>query len=288
MKAGDVYIDARHRGGMARFINHSCEPNTVAEKWIVNGEIRVAIIALYPLPRNAELTLDYNFELFGMKPQRCLCRAASCVGWLGGVPKDQAKVASECPVCRARLKSGAATVRCGGGCSRTAHKKCTPKGTVWSCAPCRQRQSKEDKQRALIEMETTSRQRAHDALAAISLPKDQSVGSVVWAKMRGYPWWPARVAPVKHVTSQQLKAWGEDTPVLVEFYGTNNVYGTTPPPIHLSDPRRAQVVDGVARHCRVAAVLSGKCDQEDFQTLCAFQTVSRSGGGLGRCQSVTS
>mmetsp|Transcript_2817 Transcript_2817/g.7281 ORF Transcript_2817/g.7281 Transcript_2817/m.7281 type:complete len:269 (+) Transcript_2817:143-949(+) len=223
MKAGDVYIDARHRGGMARFINHSCEPNTVAEKWIVNGEIRVAIIALYPLPRNAELTLDYNFELFGMKPQRCLCRAASCVGWLGGVPKDQAKVASECPVCRARLKSGAATVRCGGGCSRTAHKKCTPKGTVWSCAPCRQRQSKEDKQRALIEMETTSRQRAHDALAAISLPKDQSVGSVVWAKMRGYPWWPARVAPVKHVTSQQLKAWGEDTPVLVEFYGTNNV-----------------------------------------------------------------
>ncbi|ETO81398.1 hypothetical protein F444_04303 [Phytophthora nicotianae P1976] len=35
---GEV-IDARACGGIARFVNHSCNPNCVVERWEVNGEI---------------------------------------------------------------------------------------------------------------------------------------------------------------------------------------------------------------------------------------------------------
>ncbi|GMI36975.1 hypothetical protein TeGR_g9766 [Tetraparma gracilis] len=32
-----VFVDARRTGGIARFINHSCDPNCTMEKWHVNG-----------------------------------------------------------------------------------------------------------------------------------------------------------------------------------------------------------------------------------------------------------
>lgn len=41
----DLIIDAERKGNMARFMNHSCDPNCESEKWTVNGNTRVGIFA---------------------------------------------------------------------------------------------------------------------------------------------------------------------------------------------------------------------------------------------------
>lgn len=39
----DLALDAGCRGNLARFINHSCEPNLTAECWVVDGFPRLGI-----------------------------------------------------------------------------------------------------------------------------------------------------------------------------------------------------------------------------------------------------
>lgn len=41
----DLYIDAERAGSLARYINHSCEPNCRSEKINVGGNTRIAIIS---------------------------------------------------------------------------------------------------------------------------------------------------------------------------------------------------------------------------------------------------
>ncbi|MCL7023321.1 hypothetical protein MKW94_021440 [Papaver nudicaule] len=76
-------IDATRKGSLARFINHSCQPNCETRKWTVLGEVRVGIFSKQDIPAGAELTYDYNFEWYGGAKVRCLCGAASCSGFLG-------------------------------------------------------------------------------------------------------------------------------------------------------------------------------------------------------------
>lgn len=76
-------IDATRKGSLARFINHSCQPNCETRKWTVLGEVRVGIFSKQDIPVGAELAYDYNFEWFGGAKVRCLCSAASCSGFLG-------------------------------------------------------------------------------------------------------------------------------------------------------------------------------------------------------------
>lgn len=57
-----MIIDAT-RGTIARFVNHSCEPNCEMIKWTVNGEPRMALFAgAKGVTTGEELTYDYNFE----------------------------------------------------------------------------------------------------------------------------------------------------------------------------------------------------------------------------------
>ncbi|OEL37404.1 Histone-lysine N-methyltransferase ASHH1, partial [Dichanthelium oligosanthes] len=79
----DESIDATRKGSLARFINHSCQPNCETRKWNVLGEVRVGIFAKQDIPFGTELSYDYNFEWFGGVMVRCLCGAASCSGFLG-------------------------------------------------------------------------------------------------------------------------------------------------------------------------------------------------------------
>ena len=43
-------IDAGPKGNLARFMNHSCDPNVETQKWDVNGDIRIGLFALTDIP----------------------------------------------------------------------------------------------------------------------------------------------------------------------------------------------------------------------------------------------
>ncbi|KAL0261826.1 hypothetical protein SLS55_003258 [Diplodia seriata] len=58
----DKLIIDGYRGNIARFVNHSCDPNCRMEKWTVNGEQRMALFANRPIMTGEELTWHYNFE----------------------------------------------------------------------------------------------------------------------------------------------------------------------------------------------------------------------------------
>lgn len=76
-------IDATKKGSLARFINHSCQPNCETRKWYVLGELRVGIFAKQDISPRTELAYDYNFEWYGGAKVRCLCGATKCSGFLG-------------------------------------------------------------------------------------------------------------------------------------------------------------------------------------------------------------
>eukprot|EP01135_Chromosphaera_perkinsii_P002939 Nk52_evm50s230 gene=Nk52_evmTU50s230 len=79
----DLIIDATRRGNNSRYLNHSCDPNCVTQKWHVNGEIRIGLFAKKDIKCGEELTFDYKYERYGQKAQECYCESANCRGTLG-------------------------------------------------------------------------------------------------------------------------------------------------------------------------------------------------------------
>lgn len=67
-------IDGSSRSNTARYINHSCDPNTEAE--IDDG--RIVIHAVRNIKKGEELTIDYNTEYFDefIRPTGCKCSAS--------------------------------------------------------------------------------------------------------------------------------------------------------------------------------------------------------------------
>ncbi len=82
----NLVIDASNKSNNARFINHSCDPNCQTQKWKVNGETRIGIIAIKDIPVGTELTFDYMLDSLGNGKKRCLCGAKNCSGFLGVKP----------------------------------------------------------------------------------------------------------------------------------------------------------------------------------------------------------
>lgn len=71
------------RGSMARFINHSCEPNCEVRMVKVGGVPRMGVFAGEAgICTGEELTYDYNFDNFGKNRQVCHCGAQTCRGFL--------------------------------------------------------------------------------------------------------------------------------------------------------------------------------------------------------------
>ena len=87
-----MILDAT-RGSIARFVNHSCEPNCRMIKWTVAGKPRMALFAGdNGIMTGEELTYDYNFNPYSIKNvQECRCGAAGCRGVLGPKPKEPLK-----------------------------------------------------------------------------------------------------------------------------------------------------------------------------------------------------
>ncbi|KAA3678119.1 histone-lysine N-methyltransferase SETD2 [Paragonimus westermani] len=84
----DRFIDAGTKGNWARFVNHSCEPNCVTQKWSVDGKIRIGFFAREHISPGEEITIDYQFVQFGASEQKCYCGTASCSGIMGSVSKN--------------------------------------------------------------------------------------------------------------------------------------------------------------------------------------------------------
>lgn len=84
-----MILDAT-RGSIARFVNHSCEPNCKMVKWTVSGTPRMALFAGDKgVMTGEELTYDYNFNPYSVKNvQQCRCGTPSCRGILGPKPKE--------------------------------------------------------------------------------------------------------------------------------------------------------------------------------------------------------
>ncbi|CAO3581791.1 unnamed protein product [Absidia cylindrospora] len=83
----DEIIDATKKGCMARFINHSCNPNSVTQKWVVGKTMRIGIFTKRPVKAGTELTFDYKFERYGAVAQKCYCGEPNCKGYIGGANK---------------------------------------------------------------------------------------------------------------------------------------------------------------------------------------------------------
>ena len=88
-------IDAGPSGNLARFINHSCQPNCITQKWSVSNDIRVGIFATSDIPAGAELTFNYQLDCAidvannneAKRQQPCHCGAPNCGGFIGAKPK---------------------------------------------------------------------------------------------------------------------------------------------------------------------------------------------------------
>ena len=76
-------IDPTKQGNMARFINHSCDPNCETKKCNVKGELCIGIFTKKDVKENEELTFNYDFDLCKTPYQKCLCGSANCRGYLG-------------------------------------------------------------------------------------------------------------------------------------------------------------------------------------------------------------
>lgn len=85
---GQRVIDAYVNGGECKFVNHSCDPNCMMQKWKVKGDVRIALFAIKDIKKNEELTFEYNFSSFGQS-QICNCGAKNCRGIIGTKTKIQ-------------------------------------------------------------------------------------------------------------------------------------------------------------------------------------------------------
>ncbi|KAI8052543.1 hypothetical protein BDF22DRAFT_524931 [Syncephalis plumigaleata] len=87
----EEYIDATKKGSYARFINHSCNPNCVLQKWTVGARTRMGIFTLRRVLQGEELTFDYKFQRYGAEAQPCYCGEPNCKGYIGSEGKSTQK-----------------------------------------------------------------------------------------------------------------------------------------------------------------------------------------------------
>ncbi|XP_028312843.1 histone-lysine N-methyltransferase SETD1B-like [Gouania willdenowi] len=77
----DAIIDATKVGNLARFINHSCNPNCYAKIITVESQKKIVIYSRQPIGVDEEITYDYKFPIEETKIP-CLCGEVTCRGTL--------------------------------------------------------------------------------------------------------------------------------------------------------------------------------------------------------------
>jgi hypothetical protein len=121
-------IDPTYKGNLARFINHSCDPNCLTQKWYVLGEQCIGIFTLRDINEGEELTFNYNFDIHKTTFQRCLCESPNCKGYLG-IAKNEGfdRISNSiCRCCKNNVKASDKIIACD-GCMKIFHFNCTRK-----------------------------------------------------------------------------------------------------------------------------------------------------------------
>lgn len=86
----DAFIDATEKGSLARFVNHSCNPNAFVDKWVVGDKLRMGIFAKRKIAKGEEITFDYNVDRYGAQSQPCYCGEPNCIKFMGGKKQTDA------------------------------------------------------------------------------------------------------------------------------------------------------------------------------------------------------
>ena len=71
-------LDGNVAWNPARFLNHSCAPNSEAEK---DGD-RIWIIASRDIQAGEEITFNYGYDLEDYRDYPCRCGSPNCVGYI--------------------------------------------------------------------------------------------------------------------------------------------------------------------------------------------------------------
>lgn len=74
----DTDLDGSRLDNLARFINHSCNPN--CEACLEEG--RIIVRAARDVSAGEELSFNYGYDLEDYKEHPCRCGAAQCVGFM--------------------------------------------------------------------------------------------------------------------------------------------------------------------------------------------------------------
>jgi len=82
-----LFLDARFKGNVSRFANHSCDPSAVLGRWDVAGLVRIGLFARRDLSPGDEVTYDYGFTPFNGVTTPCRCGAATCRGTIEVLPR---------------------------------------------------------------------------------------------------------------------------------------------------------------------------------------------------------
>ena len=108
MDLGDhLYIDARFKSNTARFINHSCDPNCVLQKFTIGNKTCIGIFSIKPIMAMEELSYDYQFHTSKASDFLCFCGSANCRGTLApGVSLNQKIVKKTAKIKRTEEKKG--------------------------------------------------------------------------------------------------------------------------------------------------------------------------------------
>lgn len=118
-------IDPTFKGNLARFINHSCDPNCETQKWHVLGEVCVGIFTLKDVNEGEELTFNYGFDIMKTTFQKCLCKSKNCKGYLGVAQNDVTAGIQNilCAKCNRNCKNNDQILVCE-KCKKIFHRTC--------------------------------------------------------------------------------------------------------------------------------------------------------------------
>ncbi|CAF3505803.1 unnamed protein product [Adineta steineri] len=78
----EYVVDATMSGCLARYINHSCEPNSIAEVVQIEKDSKIIIITNRRIAKGEEIMYDYKFDFEEDSKIPCLCGTTNCRKWM--------------------------------------------------------------------------------------------------------------------------------------------------------------------------------------------------------------